>query len=198
MKQITTYVGIDAHKKDLFIAMLVGSQAVPVTWTVANEANAVRRLVRKLERDAPGVVRACYEAGPCGYALQRQMSTARVSCQVIAPALAPRTRRACQNESSGCPQAGAAARRAADGGPAADAGRGSGPRSVSCAPQTYQRANTASRALRPAGATFGAPGPRVRSLTRTLLCEQADACSATAKPPSRSGLDEGSFHIRLG
>ena len=24
MKQVTTYVGIDAHKKDLFIAMLVG------------------------------------------------------------------------------------------------------------------------------------------------------------------------------
>jgi transposase len=90
VKQITTYVGIDAHKKDLFIAMLVGTQPVPVTWTVANEPNAVRRLVRKLEREAPGTVRACYEAGPCGYALQRQMTTPRVSCQVIAPALVPR------------------------------------------------------------------------------------------------------------
>ena len=90
MKQITTYVGIDAHKKDLFIAMLVGTHTVPVSWTVANEPNAVRRLVRKLEREAPGPVRACYEAGPCGYALQRQMTTPRVSCQVIAPALVPR------------------------------------------------------------------------------------------------------------
>ena len=61
-----------------------------MTWTVPNEPNAVRRLVRKLEREAPGPVRACYEAGPCGYALQRQMTTARVSCQVIAPALIPR------------------------------------------------------------------------------------------------------------
>ena len=26
MKNITTYVGVDAHKKDLFIAMLVGDQ----------------------------------------------------------------------------------------------------------------------------------------------------------------------------
>ena len=26
MKQITTYVGIDAHKKDLFIAMLIGDE----------------------------------------------------------------------------------------------------------------------------------------------------------------------------
>jgi transposase len=90
VKQVTTYVGIDAHKKDLFIAMLVGTAAVPVSWTVANEPNAVRRLVRKLEREAPGAVQVCYEAGPCGYALQRRMTTPRVSCQVIAPALVPR------------------------------------------------------------------------------------------------------------
>jgi transposase len=90
MPQVTTYVGIDAHKKDLFIAMLVGPQGTPVTWTVANEPNAVRRLVRKLEREAPGPVQVCYEAGPCGYALQRQMTTPRVRCQVIAPALIPR------------------------------------------------------------------------------------------------------------
>ena len=90
MKQVTTFVGIDAHKKDLFIAMLIGDQSTPVTWQLANEPNAVRRLVRKLEREAPGPVRACYEAGPCGYALQRQMTTTRVRCQVIAPALVPR------------------------------------------------------------------------------------------------------------
>ncbi len=90
MKDVTTYVGIDAHKKDLFIAMLIGPGKTPVTWTVPNEPQAVRRLVRKLEREASGPVQVCYEAGPCGYALQRQMTTARVSCQVIAPALIPR------------------------------------------------------------------------------------------------------------
>jgi len=90
VKNVTTYVGIDAHKKDLFIAMLVGTQTTPVTWTVPNEPNAMRRLVRKLEREAPGPIVACYEAGPCGYALQRQMTTPRLTCQVIAPALIPR------------------------------------------------------------------------------------------------------------
>lgn len=90
MKNLTTYVGVDAHKKDLFVAMLVGDHATPVTWQLANEPNAVRRLVRTLEREAPGPVRMCYEAGPCGYALQRQVATPRVSCQVIAPALVPR------------------------------------------------------------------------------------------------------------
>jgi transposase len=90
VKNVTTYVGIDAHKKDLFFAMLVGTQVKPVTWTITNEPNAIRRVVRKLEREAPGAVRACYEAGPCGYALQRQLTSARVTCQVIAPALIPR------------------------------------------------------------------------------------------------------------
>jgi transposase len=70
--------------------MLIGNEKTPVTWQLANEPNAVRRLVRKLERDAPGPVSAFYEAGPCGYALQRQMTTARVRCDVIAPALIPR------------------------------------------------------------------------------------------------------------
>jgi transposase len=90
VKQVTTYVGIDAHKQDLFVAMLIGTRREPVTWTVPNEPGAVRRLVRKLEREAPGPVQACYEAGPCGYALPRQMTRPRVSCQVIAPALMPR------------------------------------------------------------------------------------------------------------
>lgn len=90
MTHVTTYVGIDAHKKDLFVAMLVGSQLTPTSWQLANEPRAVRRLVRKLEREAPGPVRVFYEAGPCGYALQRRLTTERVSCDVVAPALIPR------------------------------------------------------------------------------------------------------------
>jgi transposase len=83
-------VGIDAHKKDLFVAMLIGNEKTPVTWQLANEPRAVRRLVRKLERETPGPIRVFYEAGPCGYALQRQVTTSRVSCDVVAPALIPR------------------------------------------------------------------------------------------------------------
>jgi transposase len=90
MKQVPTFVGIDAHKKDLFVARRIGAAPTPVTWPLANEPGAVRRLVRKLEREAPGPVRVFYEAGPCGDALQRQVTTARVSCDVIAPALMPR------------------------------------------------------------------------------------------------------------
>jgi len=90
MADVITYVGMDAHKKDLFIAMLIGAAPTPVTWQLANEPTAVRRLLRKLEREAPGPVHMFYEAGPCGYALQRQLTTPRVQCDVIAPALIPR------------------------------------------------------------------------------------------------------------
>jgi transposase len=90
MKQVTTYVGIDAHKKDLFVTRLMGDQPTALTWQLSNEPKAVRRLVRKLEREAAGPVQVFYEAGPCGYALQRQVTTSRVRCEVVAPALIPR------------------------------------------------------------------------------------------------------------
>jgi transposase len=70
--------------------MLIGKEPRPVAWQLANEPNAVRRLVRRLERDAPGPIHVFYEAGPCGYALQRQVATSRVRCDVVAPALIPR------------------------------------------------------------------------------------------------------------
>ena len=91
MSESITYVGIDAHKVELHVALLAPPDAsAPVTWKVQNEDRAVDRLRRKLEKAAPGPVACCYEAGPCGYALQRQLERGRVQCQVIAPALVPR------------------------------------------------------------------------------------------------------------
>jgi len=37
MNEVTTYVGIDAHKKDLVVAMLMGTATTPVAWQLANE-----------------------------------------------------------------------------------------------------------------------------------------------------------------
>ncbi len=90
MKDVITYVGIDAHKKELHVAMLVGHAPTPAQWNLPNQPAAVARLVRKLERETDGSIQCCYEAGPCGYALQRQLTRGRVCCQVIAPTLIPR------------------------------------------------------------------------------------------------------------
>jgi len=90
VQETITYVGIDAHKKALAIAMFVGNDDTATTWTVANEPRAVERLRRKLVRVAPGPIECCYEAGPCVYALHRQLHRDRLRCQVIAPSLIPR------------------------------------------------------------------------------------------------------------
>ena len=86
-----TYVGMDSHKKDIKVAMLLPDIYKPVEWTVANEPKAIRRMVKKILRHAPGEVRSCYEAGPCGYALKRTIeSVGPMVCEVIAPSMTPR------------------------------------------------------------------------------------------------------------
>jgi transposase len=87
-----TYVGLDAHKVRIHVSVLFPNRPEAVAWEIANEGGAVRRMVKKVVREAPGEVRFCYEAGPCGYALQRQIeaSSSNVVCVVVAPSLIPR------------------------------------------------------------------------------------------------------------
>ena len=73
MLETTTHVGMDVHKKDIAVAMLIPGETEPIEWTVRNDQRSLRKLVRRLERDAPGPIEAVYEAGPCGYTVQRQI-----------------------------------------------------------------------------------------------------------------------------
>ena len=84
-----TWVGLDAHKRSIHVAMLLPEREEPITWQEPNEDNAVRRLARRLTREAPGEVRSCYEAGPLGYVLQRELESQGVICEVVAPSLIP-------------------------------------------------------------------------------------------------------------
>jgi len=56
--------------------------------TLSSETPAILRFIERLRRQGP--VDCCYEAGPCGFELQRALSTRDVPCDVIAPALIPR------------------------------------------------------------------------------------------------------------
>ncbi len=53
-----TWVGLDAHKHSIHVAMLLPERQEPIVWQEANEPTAVRRLARRLNREAPGEVRA--------------------------------------------------------------------------------------------------------------------------------------------
>jgi transposase len=90
MEDATTFVGIDAHARELQIAVLIGDAAQPTHWRCPTEKRAIERLRRKLEREAPAAIECCYEAGPTGYALQRCLDRDRIRCRVIAPSLVPR------------------------------------------------------------------------------------------------------------
>lgn len=89
MEKTSTYVGLDVHQRDIVVAVLKAGEDEVLEWKVANEDRGVRRLVRKLVEVAPGEMVCAYEAGPCGYALQRQLLGAGIACQVVAPSLVP-------------------------------------------------------------------------------------------------------------
>jgi transposase len=90
----TTWVGLDAHKKFIQVAMRRPDEEELVEWRVPYTVKDVQKLARKLTRKAPGEVRCCYEAGPVGFTLQRRLEAAQgkagLSCAVIAPALIPK------------------------------------------------------------------------------------------------------------
>lgn len=50
MDNATTYVGLDAHKNVIAIAMLVPAGTAPVRWQEATTPEAIRRLIRWLRR----------------------------------------------------------------------------------------------------------------------------------------------------
>ena len=56
---------------------------------IRNERKSLMRLVKKLSPNGE-VLSFCYEAGPCGYGLYRELSDTGHHCEVVAPALIPR------------------------------------------------------------------------------------------------------------
>jgi transposase len=91
MEQSITYVGLDVHKKTVAVALAESDKRGEVRehGQIANTPEALRKLTNKLARSGREL-RFCYEAGPCGYGIQRQLTAAGHSCVVVAPSLIPR------------------------------------------------------------------------------------------------------------
>lgn len=87
MSKNSRFVGMDVHGRTITVAVAEGRGEVRSLGTIANSAEAVRRLVGKLGKLS--TVRVCYEAGPTGYALYWQLTKLGVQCEVIAPSLVP-------------------------------------------------------------------------------------------------------------
>jgi transposase len=87
MKGKVRFLGLDVHAETIVAAIAEPDGELRSLGTIANRAESVRRLVKKL--GPVEHLRACYEAGPTGYVLYWQLTELGVECEVIAPTLVP-------------------------------------------------------------------------------------------------------------
>ena len=88
--QDSTFIGLDVHKATISVAVAKGERGGEVRhWgTIAHRPDHVLKLVERLAGDGRWL-HFCYEAGPCGYGLYRQLLELGHDCIVVAPSLIP-------------------------------------------------------------------------------------------------------------
>src|SRR6195952_5482089 len=84
------FVGIDTAKLRNAVALAEGNRDGEVRYLgeIDNTPDAVAKLIRKLS-DRYETLHVCYEAGPTGYGLYRQVRALGHDCIVVAPSLIP-------------------------------------------------------------------------------------------------------------
>src|SRR6267154_3324817 len=85
------FVGIDTSKLRNAVAIADAGRTGEIRFLgeIENTAAATAKLVRKLAAKYERVT-FCYEAGPTGYGLHRQIKSLGHKCVVVAPSLIPK------------------------------------------------------------------------------------------------------------
>ena len=90
MSDYSAYVGLDIHKDAIAVAVaLPGREEPTYRGEIKNDRKSLLRLIARLSPNGE-VVSFCYEAGPCGYGVYREITKTGHHCTVVAPSLIPR------------------------------------------------------------------------------------------------------------
>ena len=90
MDEYRAYVGLDVHKDTIAVAVaLPGREEPAYRGEIRHSRRSLRRLIGRLSPHGE-VLSFCYEAGPCGYGVYREIVETGHACQVVSPSLIPR------------------------------------------------------------------------------------------------------------
>jgi hypothetical protein len=73
MKKKVRFLGLDVHAETIAVAIAEPDGEVRSLGTIANRAESIRNLVKKL--GPAEQLKVCYEAGPTGYVLYWQLAS---------------------------------------------------------------------------------------------------------------------------
>jgi transposase len=82
------FIGLDVHKDSISVGILNPGHDSADVEKMFNDPESMRRLIGRF--DDPSRLRVCYEAGPTGFDLARDLRRMGVACEVIAPSMIPK------------------------------------------------------------------------------------------------------------
>jgi transposase len=87
------YLGLDVHQEWILTAVAQEGRRGDVrdTGAIRTDLHAVEKWVGRLRKvhGKEVLLRACYEAGPCGFGIARRLKQLGVECEVVAPSMTP-------------------------------------------------------------------------------------------------------------